>query len=61
MVGQGDLMFDIDQQVELVAEPLVDLVHLALVVLVFLLAACGLRQSLGHFLGDRLRIFLGLA
>ena len=44
-VGQGQFMADVDQQVELVAEPFHDLHHLAVVVLVLLATAGRLGQA----------------
>ena len=55
VVGQRHLVLDIDQQVQLVAEPLDDLGDLALVVLVLLAAAGGLRQPLLGLLRRRPR------
>ena len=57
LVGQHHLVLDVHDQVELEAEPLDHLGHLALVVLVFLAAAAGLRQSLVDLLlGSLLRL-----
>src|SRR5262249_38477995 len=49
VVGEGDLVLDIDQQMEFIAKPLDDFADVAVVIAVLLAAAGRLGQTVGDF------------
>ncbi len=61
LIGQHHLVLGVHQQVQLVAEPLDNLGHLAVVVEVLLLSTAGLWQSFGDFrLGGLIALAMGV-